>query len=108
MSELVPVAEITEIQPGSAKRVVVQGRPVAIVRDDEGSFYAIGDTCTHGDISLSEGFVEGKAIECWGHGAQFDLKTGCPLTQPATEPVPVFHLNISNSTIYVDPEPQAI
>ncbi|PJI37186.1 hypothetical protein CTI14_66795, partial [Methylobacterium radiotolerans] len=31
--------------------------------------HAIGDTCTHGDISLSEGFVEGDTVECWAHGS---------------------------------------
>ena len=52
--------------------------------------HAIGDTCTHGDISLSEGFVEDETLECWAHGSQFSLRTGKPLTLPAYEPVPVY------------------
>ena len=35
--------------------------------------HAIGDTCTHGDISLAEGFVEGDTLECWAHGSAFSL-----------------------------------
>ncbi len=54
-----------------------QGRPA-------GDVHAIGDTCTHGDISLAEGFVEDGAVECWAHGSMFSLQTGKPLSLPAT------------------------
>ncbi|MBK0296930.1 Rieske 2Fe-2S domain-containing protein [Bacillus sp. S34] len=44
-------------------RAVVDGTAVAIVKDSAGTVHAIGDTCTHGDISLAEGFVEGDTLE---------------------------------------------
>ena len=52
--------------------------------------FAIADTCTHQDASLSEGEIIDGNIECWLHGAQFDLRTGEALTPPATSPVKVF------------------
>ncbi|NNC10497.1 non-heme iron oxygenase ferredoxin subunit [Planctomonas sp. JC2975] len=93
----------SEISVNEAKRVVLGGVPIAVVKDSAGDIHAIGDTCTHGDISLSEGFVEGEAIECWAHGSQFSLLTGKPLNLPAYEPVPVFTVEIIDGDIFIDP-----
>ena len=68
--------------------------------------HAIGDTCTHGDISLSEGFVEDDTLECWAHGSKFELTTGKPLSLPAYEPVPVFAVEIIDGDVYIDPTPR--
>jgi len=83
-------------------RVVVGDTAVAIVKDSAGTIHAIGDTCTHGDISLSEGFVEGDSLECWAHGSQFALATGKPKNFPAYEPVPVFRVEVRDGDVYVD------
>ncbi|WP_323961813.1 Rieske 2Fe-2S domain-containing protein [Arthrobacter sp. JZ12] len=96
------VCKVDEIGVKQALRILIGDLPVAIVKDSEGAIHAIGDTCSHADISLSEGDVEGCAIECWGHGSQFDLRTGMPLQLPAYEPVPVFALEIHGDGVYVD------
>ena len=51
----------------------------------------IGDRCSHGDYSLSEGDVceDDREIECPKHGSIFSLETGEPQSLPATKPVPV-------------------
>jgi 3-phenylpropionate/trans-cinnamate dioxygenase ferredoxin subunit len=92
-----------ELTLNQAKRVVVGGIPIALVLDSAGEVHAIGDTCTHGDISLAEGFVEDDTLECWAHGSQFELRTGKPLTLPAYEPVPVFTVVTIDGDIYIDP-----
>jgi 3-phenylpropionate/trans-cinnamate dioxygenase ferredoxin subunit len=92
-----------ELAVDSPKRVVIDGIPIAIVKDSAGDIHAIGDTCTHGEISLSEGFVEGDSLECWAHGSRFSLVTGKPLNLPAYEPVPVFEIDIVDGDIYIDP-----
>ncbi len=102
----VRICPAAEIELTSAVRVVIDDQPIALVKDSEGNIYAIGDTCTHGDISLSEGFVEGETIECWAHGSQFSLKTGEALTLPAYEPVPVFEVTIVDGDVYLDPTPR--
>ncbi|MCF2706173.1 non-heme iron oxygenase ferredoxin subunit [Arcanobacterium haemolyticum] len=76
--------------------------PVAIVRDSDGTWHALGDTCTHADFSLADGDVEDGAIECWKHGSPFELATGRPLSLPATKPVPVYTIQISGSDVLVD------
>ena len=79
--------------------VLVEGKPIAIDVDgvavcvakvgDE--VFAVADTCTHSEASLSEGEITGTKIECWLHGAEFDLRTGEALTPPATESLKSFH-----------------
>jgi len=96
------VCSVSELAPNQAKRVVVGGAPMALVLDGEGVVHAIGDTCTHGDISLAEGFVEDDTLECWAHGSKFELTTGKPLTLPAYEPVPVFSVSVIDGEVYVD------
>jgi 3-phenylpropionate/trans-cinnamate dioxygenase ferredoxin subunit len=97
------VCAFDELVVNQARRVVIDGVAIAVVRDASDTVYAIGDVCTHGDISLSEGFVEGDTLECWAHGSQFSLSTGKPLNLPAYEPVPVFEVEIADGDVLIDP-----
>ncbi|MFF1572075.1 non-heme iron oxygenase ferredoxin subunit [Leifsonia sp. NPDC058292] len=97
------VCSAGELVTDQASRVVVDGIPIALVKDAAGDIHAIGDTCTHGEISLSEGFVEGETLECWAHGSQFSLLTGKPINLPAYEPVPVFQVDVIDGDVYIDP-----
>ncbi|CAN5598383.1 non-heme iron oxygenase ferredoxin subunit [soil metagenome] len=100
------VCKFDELKPNSATRFVVDGAPVAVVRlgDD---VYAIGDVCSHGELSLSEGEVwpEEKSLECWKHGSRFDLLTGEAITLPATQPVPVFVARVVDGNVEIAVEP---
>ena len=95
------VCAVTDLSTSTAKKVVVDGTPIAVVMDSAGEVHALGDTCTHGDISLSEGFVEDDTLECWAHGSKFELTSGKPLALPAYEPVPVFAVEIIDGDIYI-------
>ncbi len=98
------IGTTTELEENKAHRVVLDGVPIVIVKDATGTVHAIGDTCTHGDISLAEGFVEDGSIECWAHGSLFSLTTGKPQTLPAYEPVPVFAVTVdADGVILIDP-----
>jgi 3-phenylpropionate/trans-cinnamate dioxygenase ferredoxin subunit len=97
------VCSLSELEQDTPKRVVVKKVPIAVVLDSGGEVHAIGDTCTHGDISLAEGFVEGDSLECWAHGSAFSLRTGHPLNLPAYEPVPVYAVQIDGDDVLIDP-----
>ena len=75
---------------------------VLIVRLEE-SYYAIGDLCSHADVSLSEGTLwpEECEVECPKHGSLFSLKSGAPLTFPATQPVPTYRVAVVDSHLIV-------
>ena len=95
------VCALGDLSVSTAKKVVVDGTAIAVVMDSAGEVHALGDVCTHGDISLSEGFVEDDTLECWAHGSKFELTSGKPLTLPAYEPVPVFAVEIIDGDIYI-------
>ncbi|GLJ78830.1 non-heme iron oxygenase ferredoxin subunit [Microbacterium imperiale] len=97
------VLKLSELEQDTAVRVVIDKVPMAVVLDGNGEVHAIGDTCTHGDISLAEGFVEEDTLECWAHGSAFSLRTGQPLNLPAYEPVPVYEVTIDGDDILIDP-----
>jgi 3-phenylpropionate/trans-cinnamate dioxygenase ferredoxin subunit len=107
---------LPELEEGGVVKVVLHGVPVAVVHCEDGSVHAVGDTCTHADVSLSEGEVEDCTIECWLHGSRFDLRTGQPLALPAIRPVPVFPVTLDGDDVLVDvtttlgeaPAPQAV
>ncbi|MBV8952180.1 MAG: non-heme iron oxygenase ferredoxin subunit [Actinobacteria bacterium] len=98
----VRVCSRNDLRPGSARRFDVDGHRVAIVRIGD-DFYAIGDRCSHEDYSLAEGDVweDECEIECAKHGSMFSLKTGEPLTLPATEPVPVYDVRVDGDDVYL-------
>lgn len=104
------VCTLDELVANKAFRVVLDGHAIVVVKDSAGAVHAIGDTCTHGDISLADGFVENDAIECWAHGSAFSLVTGKPLNLPAYEPVPVFAVTVdAEGVVAIDPdEPVAV
>lgn len=93
---------VGEVEPGTARRFDVDGHRIALVRIGE-DFYAIGDRCSHADVSLSEGdvLVDDLEVECWKHGSTFDLKTGEPQSLPATKPVPVYEIVVEGDDVKV-------
>ena len=96
------VGRFDDFKAGTATKVEAGGRTIAVVRlgDD---LYAIGDTCSHANYSLSEGevFEEEGELECWKHGSTFSLETGEPQSLPATEAVPVFTVRRDGDDVVV-------
>ena len=97
MSDFVRVCTTDQLPEVGAVVADFDGRRVAIVRHSYGDVHAIDDTCTHANVSLSEGEVDGCAIECWLHGSRFDLRTGAPSHLPATVPVAVHTVQVTEA-----------
>lgn len=99
----VRVATTEELAPGTKTRVDVGGTPVAVF-NIAGNFYALADTCTHEEASLSEGEVEEDdlEVECPKHGAAFALDTGEVRAMPATKPVATFATSVEGDEVFVE------
>jgi 3-phenylpropionate/trans-cinnamate dioxygenase ferredoxin component len=98
----VVVSKLDELVDGAARRVDVDGHAVALVRCGA-DVYAIGDTCSHANVSLSEGEImcDEREIECWKHGSTFSLLTGEPQALPATRAVPVYEVEVRDGDVVV-------
>ena len=101
MSDFRRACALAEVPEQGALYVEIDGQPVSVVRAD-GELYAIDDTCSHEEVSLSEGEVEDGEIECWLHGSRFDLGTGRPTSLPATRPIAVYPVKIDGDDVLVD------
>ncbi len=91
-----------ELVDGGARRIDIDGHRIAVVRIGD-EVHAIGDRCTHQDISLSEGDVHPETceLECWKHGSTFSLRTGVPSCLPATRAVPVYAVSVRGDDVLV-------
>ena len=101
MAELVTVAKTTEVGAGQAKAVQVKGQTIALFNIG-GTYYAIEDTCTHQGGPLSDGEVEGTAVTCPWHGAQFDVTSGKVLSPPAPDGVKSYKVHLQGDEIQLE------
>ena len=96
----VRIAALDDLADGEARRFDLEGRRISVVRlgDD---VYAIGDRCSHADVSLSDGEVDADecTLECPQHGSAFDLRTGAALTLPAVRPVPAYRVAVRDGDV---------
>ncbi len=107
MSEGIRVAALDEIPEGEGiaidRTVAGTGDDIALLRDDDGSVWALNDTCTHAEASLAEGWVEGGFVECPLHASRFCLKTGAVQGMPATEDAVAHRVEIRGNDVYLFP-----
>ena len=92
------VARASEIPPGAARRVVVDGIEIALC-NVEGELHAVDDVCTHAYASLSEGLLCGAEIECPLHGGRFDVRTGRALGGIVSEDLRRFALRVEGDDV---------
>jgi len=97
------VGRFDELPEGRAVAFDVDGRRIAVTRIGA-SVHAIEDRCSHADVPLSEGSVDvfECAIECVMHGSMFDLRTGEPLSLPATRPVRVYRATVRDGDVVIE------
>lgn len=103
MTEYIRVARAADVPPGSVRRVEVDGHVVALANVD-GQFFAVDDTCTHEEASLSEGGLSAEILVCPRHGSRFNVKTGRVLSLPAVRSVAVYPVRVEGDQVLVSPE----
>jgi nitrite reductase/ring-hydroxylating ferredoxin subunit len=95
------VAAVTDLASGKCMAVQAGGQTIALFNVG-GTFYAIGDTCTHRGGPLSEGTIQGTTVICPWHGACFDLGSGKNLTPPAPGPVPAYRVRVEGTDVQIE------
>jgi 3-phenylpropionate/trans-cinnamate dioxygenase ferredoxin subunit len=98
MSDYEPVAKVSEIPAGGRKSLVFDDRAVLVFRIGD-DFYAVEDVCSHDGQPLTEGPLDGHAVECPRHGARFDVRTGRPLCMPAVEPIATYEVQVRGDDV---------
>jgi 3-phenylpropionate/trans-cinnamate dioxygenase ferredoxin component len=96
------VARLSAVPEGEARGFTVQGREIVLCRVED-EVYALQGICTHQELPLDGGEVDGTVLTCEWHGATFDVCTGRVLGPPATAPLRTFPARTDeNGDIWID------
>lgn len=97
---------VAELAPGGTVVLAADrtgwSASITVFRDAD-AFFALDDTCSHAEASLSEGFVDDGCVECPLHGALFRLSDGAALTLPAVRAVRTHRVEIEGGVVWVCP-----
>jgi naphthalene 1,2-dioxygenase ferredoxin component len=95
-----PLFPADELEEGMPRAHACEGKRLAFFRVGEAVF-ATDELCTHGQVSLCEGWQEGTMIECPLHQGQFDVRDGKPLCAPATLALQTYPTRVTNGAVEV-------
>ena len=93
-------AAIDDLDEGTLLGVEVDGESVCLAKI-HGAICAFTDNCTHISGPLSDGELDGEALTCPWHGAQFNIRTGKVLRGPARADILTYPVIVDGQTILV-------
>jgi 3-phenylpropionate/trans-cinnamate dioxygenase ferredoxin subunit len=103
----VKVAEKSEVPVGRMKKIELEGKEI-LIANVGGSYYALGNRCTHMGGDLSMGTLEGSVVTCPRHGSKFDVTTGKAISGPkilflklGTKHEPSFEVKVEGEAIFI-------
>jgi len=100
MSRFFMAARLGDVPPGGMKRVDIGARRI-LLANVGGRFYAVDNTCTHEDASLSHGALQGEWVKCPLHGSRFNVRTGEVVEEPANEKLATYPVRIEGDEVWI-------
>jgi naphthalene 1,2-dioxygenase ferredoxin component len=89
-----------DVPEGDVVGVVVAGKDIAFYEVD-GAVYATDNVCTHGAARMSDGFLEGREIECPLHQGRFDVCTGKAMCAPLTQDIRTYAVKVEDRRVWL-------
>ncbi|MSP79252.1 MAG: non-heme iron oxygenase ferredoxin subunit [Dehalococcoidia bacterium] len=102
MDGFVRVVKVGDVKRGQMQLLELGTEYVMLVNVG-GELFATQGLCTHAEVPLVGGFLEGEEVECFFHGSRFNVKTGAVLHDPATEPLKRYAVRIEGDDVLVGP-----
>jgi nitrite reductase/ring-hydroxylating ferredoxin subunit len=100
MAEWITITKKSDLVEGSTRSFEIKDKSIALTHV-EGAFYAYDNACTHMELPLDEGALEGCVLQCPFHGAKFDLKTGKAVASPAIDNLNTYPVQVIEDDIQV-------
>jgi len=97
----IDVLALESVPEGDVTSVDVGGQEIALY-EVEGEVFATDNFCTHGAARMSDGFLEGREIECPLHQGRFDVCTGKAMCAPLSQDIRVYPVRIENKRVWVN------
>ena len=101
MSAYRPVLPASELPPGEARRVEIDGLEIALFNVG-GTIHATENTCLHAGGPLHEGSLEDGVVTCPWHEWRFELATGRCNLNPKVR-LKRYPVRVREGTIEVSP-----
>lgn len=98
--EFVEIARAGELRAGTMRRCDVAGRRI-LLANVAGRLYAVDDTCTHEEASLSTGVLKGELVKCPLHNSRFNVRTGEVLEEPAEQSLRTYPVREEGGRVFV-------
>ena len=98
--EMIPLIEASSVEDGAVVQVMHGGEPLAVY-NLAGTFYVTADTCSHGNASLADGYVEGDEIECPFHQGRFHIPSGEPTSLPCAVPIKTYPVTLQDGMVCI-------
>jgi naphthalene 1,2-dioxygenase system ferredoxin subunit len=96
----VTVASASRVEPGEIAEAKVGDADIAVYNLD-GTFYATSNICTHAFALLSDGWLDGDAVECPLHAGRFDVKTGKALCPPVEADLKTYQVRVVDDEVQI-------
>ena len=94
----IKVANASDVPEDGTLLVNLGAEPVCLY-NLAGEIFATHDTCTHGQASLADGFIDGEEIECPLHQGKFHIATGKAVGEPCTEDIRAYAVKIEGGAV---------
>jgi nitrite reductase/ring-hydroxylating ferredoxin subunit len=106
VSDWIATGVAEDAEPDAIHGATVGDTDVALVRTGDG-WFAFADWCTHAACAFTDyGELDGTTVICNCHGAEFDMRTGAVLQDPALEPIAVLPVRCRGGQVEVGVDPR--
>ncbi len=98
------VATLTDLpEQHPIGKSLANGEKIVLIRFGS-EVYAIQECCSHADFPMEDGeIVDDYVIECALHAAQFDVRDGSVIAEPASEPLRTYEVKVAGDAVLVRP-----
>jgi nitrite reductase/ring-hydroxylating ferredoxin subunit len=99
----VRIASTSDLAAGDMTSVQAGEHELLLARVGE-QYFALDNLCTHAEGWLDMGYLltETCEVRCPLHEGRFDLRTGQPTNEPATEPVNAYRTEVVGGDVFVE------
>ncbi len=104
MADWTPLCDTGDVFEGMGVRREVPGYAPLAVFNVAGEFFVTDDTCSHGNASLADGWLDGDEVECPWHAGKFCVRTGEARAMPCDKPIRVYRAKVEDGKVWVGGE----
>lgn len=98
--KFIKLAAVNEFDSTPMKSYSVLAKPIAIIKDPDGTFWATEIACKHNNFDLTNGRFHGDEVRCPRHGWTYNIRSGECLNQNSA-PLRRHALEVRGNDLYV-------